>query len=664
MNTKQPIYWSLGVLARIVLQIVTTKKVIILIELRATMGDDTNEQTMSPSVGDDEDELNEPMASLSVASEESAAPPEPSESVENNATGDKIDKKGPRIDGELKFLRHPPATQSVVPPSQGRAKWTIHAVNVHQGDAILLDLHHGDGDKPISLVVDTGKFCQPQEGLTPFHYQTCNYYPALPHKRYLVDGGDGSEKPLENLLACLRQQGCLGQSDGSPKQPLKLEAIIVTHPDKDHVGGVTKLLKGNKYEGELMITEAFETKLRDENNVFLSEFSEAISQTFASKSVIIHSNTHEICSPLRCHFPMSKSSSKANFKGIIYSAKEETDSDGVVPSEENATNEAEKDYANKSSILTTVNQNDDGFDVMLTGDSNAKMIQTVLSEKRKGQLCKPHVKVFQVPHHGSENNSNYEFYTSFTADVYLISGGGNDAYNHPSNKVLSAIVHACVDNEHTSKVVVTNSRGLKLPLLEKGKYLREKLIPGSYSWRDRVQVYHLDDLFNPDETPTHVTITSDQLLQDSDVISWSPEGYITKIKECKEKLKNMEVQIFKHTEAGVVSCSGESKTDCTKIVMAPVPEEPWIKIGDGKRHINQIYVLKDSITDDYRSACFLELDEETRGSKPEVYWMYRYHDNYFECKEYLCLEFSKGRQKLQEFLLQPQPDFTESDKLY
>ena len=493
-------------------------------------------------------------------------------------------------------------------------------------------------------------------------------YCAAPHKRYLVDGGTGNEMPLQNLQKCLDQQGCLGERVGSTKQPLKLEAIIVTHPDIDHVGGVTKLLNDYSYSGELVITEAFKEK----ENVFLSNFFVAIKTLFDIKRKLPKlPSKGEIREyyPLQCYFPMT---------GILYSTKA-TECSQQEAEESKATNTVDTSdgkkarvdtsdgkKANESSILTTVNETDDGFDIMLTGDSNAKMIKTVLSEKIKSTSFKPHIKVFQVPHHGSKENSDYELYKSFTADVYLISAGGQ--YGHPSNEVLSAIVHACVDNEHTSKIVVTNSRGLKL--IKKGTYSREKLVPGLNRWRNRVQVYHLDDLFNPRNTSPHVTITSDQLLQGSDVVSWSPKGYITKIKKCKEKLQNMEVEIKKKdSKARVVSCSGEiimdTKVNKLKIVIAPVPEEPWIKVGTMKC-INQIYVLKDSITDDYRSACFLELDEETRGSEPEVYWIYCYHDNYFDCKEYLHEFSTTGRHKLLKFTLKPQPShtFRNIDKLY
>ena len=129
---------------------------IILIELMATKGDGVDELTKS-------------MDSQSVASIKSATPPGPSKSMETTATGVEVDEKGL---GKLIFLRYPFAIDSVVLPSQCHRgpKWAIHAVNVHQGDAILLDLQTGDGGKPArSLVIDTGQFCQIKGGFITIH---------------------------------------------------------------------------------------------------------------------------------------------------------------------------------------------------------------------------------------------------------------------------------------------------------------------------------------------------------------------------------------------------------------------------------------------------------------------------------------------------------------
>ena len=328
-----------------------------------------------------------------------------------------------------------------------------------------------------------------------------------------------------------------------------------------------------------------------------------------------------------------------------------------------------KSYPNDSSIITTINEVDDGFDVMLTGDSSVKFIQRLLDRKCKGATeaipTKPHIKVFQVPHHGSKCNSRLkrstesiiDFYKSFTADVYMISGGGHAKYDHPDSEVLEGIVRACVTNQHKSMIVVTNSFGLKkTKMIEKKDELT--------NWHDFVTIYHLDDLFSPTSVPA-ITITSDN-LQPQSVLCWSPEGYISKIREHSGSLKTYEAKIFrKDTKACITSCSGQLQIDTTQpkkieLLLVPVPEQPWTE--KAPRTINETYILKDSISDDFKRLYFLELNEETNDLANSSYWIYTYTDDYFDCKEYEWQ--SRTRRSKQPFTLNPQPAPYLSDQLY
>ena len=87
----------------------------------------------------------------------------------------------------------------------------VHAIDVGQGDSILVKLKYYDKetDKTVS-------------------------------RSYLVDGGRGDK--LLNVEECLRDQGRIRDESGK-KNTLFLNGIVVTHPDEDHVQGVTALLK-------------------------------------------------------------------------------------------------------------------------------------------------------------------------------------------------------------------------------------------------------------------------------------------------------------------------------------------------------------------------------------------------------------------------------------
>lgn len=534
---------------------------------------------------------------------------------------------------------------------------------------------------------------------------------------------------------CLEQHKCLKPTGNEHTSNLRLDldAMIVTHPDKDHVGGVTKLLEKHSYNRKLVITEAFDQKNKEKmakkEDHFLSKFFGTLKRVFEGQDIL--PGECERYGSLQCHFH--------GVKGIVYvgqhnkqiqtstntnkleqgtpphkidggggqgakleeggaaatddkihdghdmpSGKEgvisskatsmKKDTKGATPggNDKETTPQKVKISSNESSIITTINEVDDSFDVMLTGDSTADIIQKLLHIGKgatKATPTKPHIKVFQVPHHGSKCNSGLkkstesiiDFYKSFTADVYVISGGGHAKYDHPDSEVLKGIVCACITNQHKSTIVVTNSVGLNREkvILEKDNEVT--------NWHEFITICHLDDLFLPTSTciPA-ITIASDN-LQPQGVLRWSPEGYINKIREHSGSLQVLEAKIFrKDTKACITSCSGQLQIKMAtppkkiELLLVPVPEQPWTEKAPWT--INETYILKDSISGDFRNLYFLELDEKTKTLANRSYWIFKYTDDYFDCKEYEWQ--SRTRSSKQLFTLDPQPAPYSSDKLY
>ncbi len=131
---------------------------------------------------------------------------------------------------------------------------------------------------------------------------------------------------------------------------------------------------------------------------------------------------------------------------------------------------------NETSILTTVKspQSTYKYDVVLTGDSNDRIILDTLELRGT-------VGVFQVPHHGSRENSSYDFYTQFHAYVYFISHGAN--YKHPHSEVITGILSAAVEKKRDCIIVVTAT------WFEESKinYFMRK---STRDWRKFVKIYY------------------------------------------------------------------------------------------------------------------------------------------------------------------------------
>ena len=147
---------------------------------------------------------------------------------------------------------------------------------------------------------------------------------------YLIDGGPRQKYMI--LEKTLKEKGCI--VDGLIAQCLK--AIIITHPDKHHFGGINQLLSKNAASCPIITTAACQL-------------------TSATKERYPKSDLLPI--EMKTYFPTT---SRRVYKNISCSTK------------------VEKHWfrgnANESSVLVKIGQND----AILTGDSTGKYIHQEL----------------------------------------------------------------------------------------------------------------------------------------------------------------------------------------------------------------------------------------------------------------------------------------------
>jgi hypothetical protein len=101
---------------------------------------------------------------------------------------------------------------------------------------------------------------------------------------------------------------------------------------------------------------------------------------------------------------------------------------------------ADRSVPNLSSLCCVVGG--PGGRALLTADARGDRVMEGL--EAAGLMASggtAHFKVLQVPHHGSQNNSNQLLYDRVTADHYVISADGV-AHRHPSPDTLTWITNA------------------------------------------------------------------------------------------------------------------------------------------------------------------------------------------------------------------------------
>lgn len=101
----------------------------------------------------------------------------------------------------------------------------------------------------------------------------------------------------------------------------------------------------------------------------------------------------------------------------------------------------DKSVPNLSSIVVLAEA--DGKKILFTGDARGDKILAgleligLLKPKKTGKL---HVDVLKVPHHGSSNNLDHDFFERITADHYVFSGNGE--HGNPERESLEMLLKA------------------------------------------------------------------------------------------------------------------------------------------------------------------------------------------------------------------------------
>jgi hypothetical protein len=116
--------------------------------------------------------------------------------------------------------------------------------------------------------------------------------------------------------------------------------------------------------------------------------------------------------------------------------------------------------------------------ILFTGDGVGQDIVEILSKNnmldKNGRF---HVDILKVPHHGSDRNTTQEFFNTIVAEYYIISANGRD--DNPSLDTLRRIIQSKNSEKRNKKIILTNmTPNVKNVLLkhDRNKYGYEYII--------------------------------------------------------------------------------------------------------------------------------------------------------------------------------------------
>lgn len=210
----------------------------------------------------------------------------------------------------------------------------------------------------------------------------------------LIDGGDNSHG--DKVVSELKR---LGVDD--------LDVVIGTHPDSDHIGGLTTVLK------EFDVKSVYAPKVAHTTKTY-KNFLIAVKE----KGLQINTAKAGVQLPVK--------GAKALF---------------VSPTKNYGTDEM-----NTWSAVLHVSYGSTSF--LFTGDADTKSEKDMLAS---GQRLK--ADVLKVGHHGANTSSSVAFLKEVRPTYAVISVGKDNKYGHPTQKTLNKL------NQNSVKVYRTDQRG-------------------------------------------------------------------------------------------------------------------------------------------------------------------------------------------------------------
>ena len=216
---------------------------------------------------------------------------------------------------------------------------------------------------------------------------------TLENKRILIDAGD--EEAEHTVYSYLKRKGVK-----------KIDVLIATHPDTDHIGSMDYII--DKFK----ISHFYMPEAKTDSEAFYN-----LLDSCKDKNLKIEYLT----------------------KGDVLKIDSSTSIEILSPS-------TITDKNNLNSIVSLLNYK--GYEFLFTGDAEKENESEILSS------CNlPDIEFLKAGHHGSSSSSTDEFIAKLKPEAVAISCGYNNDYGHPHRSVLDTF------RENGSVVYRTDKNG-------------------------------------------------------------------------------------------------------------------------------------------------------------------------------------------------------------
>ncbi|WP_188008711.1 ComEC/Rec2 family competence protein [Grimontia hollisae] len=242
--------------------------------------------------------------------------------------------------------------------------------------------------------------------------------------------------------------------------PAKLQAVFVTHVDRDHIGGIAKLygqfseyvpktapVYMNHPDQVAITTNTSGLVTYEDGNSLkdvLMKNGYVLDEATTGKILDFNGVTVEVLSPPSVVAGQLFTEWKASDDGLVSTDLIEVDCSNVPPEPKN---NISSDIVNASSIALTIRHA--GKTALFLSDSVPEVVLNQIEGKTKFDIVK-------ISHHGSKHNTSMELLRRIDCNNFIISTNGPRSYGHPHAETLARLILSSIDHGYSECNITFN----------------------------------------------------------------------------------------------------------------------------------------------------------------------------------------------------------------
>jgi competence protein ComEC len=222
-----------------------------------------------------------------------------------------------------------------------------------------------------------------------------------------VGQGDATYIRIKNQIDVLIDAGpdkkilnCLGRH--MPFWDRKIELVIISHPQKDHFGGLPSLI--DRYQ----IEKIFFSQVDNQSQIF-----QRLKEKIDIKKIAVY-------------YPTAGTKVKILDSRLIF----------YWPTEEFTKNKIGSDVNDYSLVFVFIQNHSK---ILFTGDASPLVFSRLLNQPKNDLDYLKQTDILKIPHHGSKNGLTQKFLRLASPLVGVISVGKYNSYGHPHRQILDML---------------------------------------------------------------------------------------------------------------------------------------------------------------------------------------------------------------------------------